>query len=78
MIMIDNWPISVRVGIVFVASALPLLGAAYYARASLLYDRKEEPGAVMLGILGGALAIGGGGVIFYPFTFRSGFLSCIV
>lgn len=73
LLLINNWPISVRIGIIVAASALPLLWAAYYSRASLLYDRKGEPAALSLGMLGTILALFGGDAIFYPFHLPLGF-----
>ena len=66
LIITVDWPMNVKIGIVFAGSALPLLVAALYSRASILYEHKEEPIAMFLGLLGILIAVLGGEAIFNP------------
>lgn len=59
LILIVNWPVSIKVGIVVVGSGFPLLWAAFYSRAHLLYGRKKEPVALNLWLLGTLIAVFG-------------------
>lgn len=68
MIIVD-WSVRVKAGIVFAGSVLPLVWAACYSRASLLYGREKEPAAMSLGLLGTLIAVSSGEAIFYPFHF---------
>lgn len=71
MLSID-WPVNVKAGVTFIASMIPLLWAAFYSRARILYE-KEEPAALFLGLLGILIAVFGGEAVLFPFHFPQWF-----